>query len=198
MTVSEVSEPAPPPPLPFRMPCADDDLAGCTTGCADKQPEDCVTLGAIYLSGAVAGVDVTRAVVLLRAACLEGSARGCLKLGDALHAGLTRGDDAEEIDCYRRACDGGANLGCLAAGHAYLSGHGVGADPVFAAALFRKVCEKGNAHACFELGRLFKAGEGVPRSADSATDMFTKACELGLDQGCLAVSRKGELSSPRE
>jgi len=200
-------EPEPPPAaaLPFRMPCADDDLVGCTNGCDDKVTEDCVTLGAMYLSGAVVTVDHERAVGLFRAACGAESARGCLKLGDAFHAGLVapgpgkaRDPHAEEVLFYRRACDDGANLGCVAAGRDLLAGHGVGKDAAAAATLFDKVCSRGNAPACLELGRLYQRGEGVAKRPERAVEMFQKACKLGLDEGCLRADRTGEERSPRE
>jgi uncharacterized protein len=183
--------------LPFRLPCADDDLAGCTKGCADKQTEDCVTLGSLYLAGVAVAPDQDRALGLFRAACTDGSARGCMRLADAFHAGLLTGE-GEEIALYKQACDAGANLGCVAAAKAYLEGRGVGADPVYAATLFGRVCARGNAQACFELGRLYQAGEGVPASPEKSAEMFEKACKLGLDQGCLAASGTGEVLSPRE
>lgn len=184
--------------LPFRLPCGEDDLIGCTNGCADHQVEDCVTLGGMYLRGEIVSIDGERASGLLHAACDDGSARGCLRLGEAVHDGKLQGDARGETEAYRRACDAGANLGCVAAGRAYLEGRGVGVYPVHAAALFRKVCDRGNAAACVALARLHDAGEGVPRDAGRAKELFTKACKLGLDEGCLLASRTGEVLSPRE
>lgn len=183
--------------LPFRLPCEESDLVGCTNGCADGQVEDCVTLGVMYTKGDIVSMDPARATELFRSACAQDSARGCLRLGDAYHSGLLHGD-AEETDAYRRACEAGANLGCLAAGRAYLDGRGVGADAVYAATLFRRVCERGNAPACVELGRLHAHGEGVPRDPSRATELYTKACKLGFDEGCLLASRTGEVLPPRE
>lgn len=197
-SVAAAPPPAPVAALPFRLPCAEDDLIGCINGCTDRQVEDCVTLGAMYLKGALVSVDVERATGLLRGACSEGSARGCLRLAEAHRDGLIAGEAAEEAELYRRACEAGANLGCLAAGRAYLSGHGVGVDPVFAAALFRRVCDRGNALACVELARLHAQGDGVPRDSRKATELFTKACKLGLDEGCLLASRSGEILPPRD
>lgn len=184
-------------PLPFHLPCAEDDLAGCTAGCDDHYVEDCVTVGAITLAKATVSSDSERAVSLFRAACNEGSARGCLKLGDAYHAGVLAGD-AEEVEAYRRACDAGANLGCVAAAGAYLTGKGTPADPAHAATLLARVCDRGNARACFELGRLYKAGEGVKASGKRAGDLFDKACKLGLDEGCFAANSSGDALSPRD
>jgi uncharacterized protein len=193
----ETAGPAAPSPLPFRLPCANDDLAGCTQGCAEKQVEDCVTLGAMYLAGAGVSTDGDRAVSLFREACDAGSARGCLRLGDAYHAGLGPGD-VEAVSCYRRACDAGANLGCVAAARAYLAGQGVAVDPSFAATLFKRVCDRGNAPACFELGRLYAAGEGVKADRSQAMELYRKACKLGLDEGCLAAGGAGEVLPPRD
>jgi TPR repeat protein len=186
-----------PAPLPFHLPCAADDVAGCTAGCADHHVEDCVTLGVIQLAAAASSSDTEHAVSLFRAACEEGNARGCLKLGDAYHAGVLVGD-ADEADAYRRACDAGANLGCVAAAGVYLAGTGVGKDPARAATLLGRVCDRGNARACFELARLFKAGEGVKLDPARAADLFEKACKLGLDEGCLAASHSGDVLSPRD
>ena len=194
--VAATPEPAAPAPLPFHLPCAEDDLAGCSAGCDDHHVEDCVTVGAITLARATVSSDSERAVVLFRAACNEGSARGCLKLGDAYHAGVLAGD-AEAVDAYRRACDAGANLGCVAAAGAYLAGKGAPADPTYAATLLARVCDRGNARACFELGRLYKSGEGVRANAKRAGDLFDKACKLGLDEGCLAANASGDVLSPR-
>ncbi|UQA58205.1 tetratricopeptide repeat protein [Polyangium aurulentum] len=183
--------------LPFRMPCAGDDPIGCTNACADGVLDDCVTLGVIYLDGNVMRVDHERAAELFRRTCTEGSARGCLKLGDLYHDGTLKDDPAEEAALYRKACDKGANLGCLAAGKTYLEGRGVGVDPVFAATLFARVCERGNAQACLELGHLYDRGEGVRKDPSRAVTLFTKACQLGLDEGCLIASRSGEVLPPR-
>lgn len=191
------AEEAPARPLPLRLPCGEDDLVGCTNGCGDHQIEDCVTLGSMYLRGDIVSIDVERATGLFRDACGEGSARGCLRLGDAYHVGLLRGE-VEETAAYRRACEAGANLGCLATGRAYLAGRGVSEDPAYAAALFRKVCDLGNAPACVELAHLHVAGEGVPADPLRAIELFTKACKLGLDEGCLLASKTGEILPPRE
>lgn len=179
------------------MPCADDDLLGCTNGCNDKHVEDCVTLGSIYLAGELVSIDQDRALGMFRAACTEGSARGCIRLGDAYHRGLLHGE-VEELDCYKRACDAGANQGCVAAGRAYLSGRGAAADPVFAASLFSKVCDRGNAPACFELAQLYQAGVGVKKDAARSFELFHKACKLGLDEGCLVASKTEETLPPRD
>jgi len=191
------TEPPAPAPIPFHWPCAESDVVGCAAGCDDHHVEDCVTLGVITLSNAAAPSDSERAVSLFRAACNEASARGCLKLGDAFHAGVVTGD-RDEADAYRRACDAGANLGCVAAAGVYLAGKGVATDPTYAATLLTRVCDRGNARACFDLGRLYKAGEGVKANAKRAGDLFEKACKLGLDEGCLAASRSGDVLSPRD
>jgi hypothetical protein len=183
--------------LPFHLPCAGDDLVGCTAGCDDHHAEDCVTLGTIKLSTATSSSDTDQAVSLFRAACDAGDARGCLKLGDAYHAGVITSATGE-ADAYRRACDAGANLGCVAAAGVYLTGKGVGADPAYAAALLTRVCDRGNAQACFELARLYTSGEGVKADGARAADLFEKACKLGLDAGCLAASHTGEVLSPRD
>ncbi|WP_437643562.1 tetratricopeptide repeat protein [Sorangium sp. So ce362] len=204
--------PAEAAPPPFRLPCERDDLVGCTNGCADRQIEDCVTLGSMYLGGAIVSVDVGRAMGLFKAACAEGSARGCLRLGDAYHdrlappdradgaSGADAADVADEAALYwhARACHAGANLGCLAAGRAYLHGQGASADAGRAAALFQRVCERGNAPACVELGHLHAQGEGVKRDGPKAVELFTKACKLGLDEGCLLASRSGDVLPPRD
>ncbi len=132
-----------------------------------------------------------------------GSARGCLRLGDAYHdrlaradgAGAASGADEAALYWHARACHAGANLGCLAAGRAYLHGQGASADPGRAAALFQRVCERGNAHACVELGHLHAEGEGVQRDDRKAVELFTKACKLGLDEG--ACGRAGPATSSR-
>ncbi|WP_437806090.1 tetratricopeptide repeat protein [Sorangium sp. So ce1078] len=198
--------PAEAAPPPFRLPCERDDLVGCTNGCAEHQIEDCVTLGSMYLGGAIVSVDVERAVGLFKEACAEGSARGCLRLGDAYHDRLAppdgtygaNGPDEAALYFHARACHAGANLGCLAAGRAYLHGQGASADPGRAAALFQRVCERGNAPACVELGHLHAQGEGVERDGRRAIELFTKACKLGLDEGCLLASRSGDVLPPRD
>ncbi len=157
-----------------------------------------MTLAGMYLQGELVSIDTERAGGLLRAACAERSARGCLRLADAVRDERLEGDVQEETAAYRDACDAGANLGCLAAGRAFLEGRGVAADAARAASLFRKVCDLGNAPACVELGRLHTEGSGVTRDAARARDLFTKACKLGLDEGCLLASRTGEVLSPRE
>jgi uncharacterized protein len=182
--------------LPFRLPCGDQDLIGCTYGCNDHITEDCVTLASMYLAGTVVSMDRDRAIGLLREACDKDSARGCLRLGDLYHQGILKGE-AEETTFYRRACEAGANLGCVTAGRAFLSGRGVNTDPASAAQLFARVCDRGNAQACFELARLYKQGEGVKQDSARATDLFTKACKLGFDEACLRAGGDGEVLPPR-
>jgi TPR repeat protein len=196
-TAPAASASAEPAKLPFRLPCDDTDVVGCTNGCNDGVREDCVTLASMYMKGAVVSVDRERALKMFRAACTEGSARGCMRLGDAYHEGILN-DPAEETRLYRDACEAGANQGCVAAGRAYLAGRGVGADAVFAASLFKRVCDKGNAPACFELARLCERGEGVPRDAARAFELFSKACKLGHDEACLVASHTEEVLPPRE
>ena len=204
--------PAPPPPeapaaLPFRLPCAGDDLAGCTSACNDKVVEDCVTLGVMYLEGTVVPLDRGRAVELFQGACTGDSARGCMRLADAYHAEIVPVSSSsatpldphhEEVLLYRRACEGGANLGCVVAGRAFVSGHGVVRDPEQAVKLFGRVCDRGNAEACLELGKLVQGGDGTTRSPERALGLFRKACGLGLQEGCLHANPKGEERSPRE
>ncbi len=193
-----------PAPLPFHMPCAADDVVGCTNACNDKFVEDCVTLGAMYMAGTVVTIDRERAATLFHEACDRDSARGCMRLAEAYHAGITptgappREPHAEEVLLYRRACEGGANLGCVQAGRAFAEGHGVPRDPKEAARLFGPVCDRGNADACLELGKLVQRGEGGTPSPERALALYRKACSLGLAEGCLHVSPKGEERSPRE
>jgi TPR repeat protein len=200
---------APAAALPFRLPCAADDVVGCINSCNDKVVEDCVTLGAMYLQGTIVSVDPERAVELFQTACAADSARGCMRLGDAYHAGIvpvaTGGGDAkprdphaEEVLLYRRACDGGANLGCVLAGRAFVAGHGVARDAAQAAKLFAQVCDRGNAESCLELGKLAQRGDGVKRDADRALGLYRKACGLGLAEACLHASPQGDEHSPRE
>ena len=188
--------PTEPPAPPFRLPCGESDLVECTNACHDGVREDCVTLGSMYMEGAVVSIDHERAIGLFRDAGTSGSARACIRLGDVYHAGILS-DLTEETRLYRQACDAGANLGCVSAGRAYLEGRGVGRDPVFGASLFMRVCERGNATACFELGRLYDHGEGVPRDANKAFELYSKACKLGHDQGCLLASKTEEVLPPR-
>jgi TPR repeat protein len=186
-------------------------VVGCTNACNDKVIEDCVTLGAMYLQGTVVSVDAERAVELFQTACAGDSARGCMRLGDAYHAGIVpvaghgdgdggppRDPHAEEVLLYRRACDGGANLGCVLAGRAFVAGHGVTRDAALAARLFTQVCERGNPEACLELGKLTQHGDGVKQDAERALGLYRKACGLGLAEACLHANPKGEEHSPRQ
>jgi uncharacterized protein len=187
---------APPAAPPLRLPCGDRDLIGCTNGCSDHQTEDCVTLASMYMTGEVVTIDHERAIGLFRDACDQGSARGCMRLGDVYHAGLLH-DDTVEAALYRKACDAGANLGCVTAGKAYLDGRGVARDAEVAALLFTKVCDRGNAAGCYELAQLYERGEGVKKNPTRAFELFLKSCNLGLDQGCLVASRTEEVVPPR-
>jgi TPR repeat protein len=168
--------------------------------------EDCTTLGAMYLSGSAVTIDRERAVELFQRACARDSARACMLLGDAYHAGfvpaprdgaMAHDPHAEEVLMYRRACDGGSNQGCLLAGKALAAGHGVARDATHAAQLFAPICDRGNAEACLELGKLVQHGEGTKRDPDRASGLFRKACGLGLQEGCLRASPKGEERTPR-
>src|SRR5262245_5402606 len=74
--------------IPFRLPCEETDLVGCTNACTDGVREDCVTLGSMYMRGEIVSVDHDRAIDLFRGACTDGSARGCIRLADVYHAGI--------------------------------------------------------------------------------------------------------------
>ena len=181
---------------PFHMPCAADDVTGCTRACDDGFVEDCVTLGVMYLDGSAVGVDRDRAVGLFHTACGKDpfSARGCLLLADAYHAGIVPGKaHAEENALYRRACEGGANLGCVVAGQLLVSGHGVDRDPAPGRTTLLhpglRIC--GNAEACLELGKLVQRGEGAKKNPERALSLFRKACGLGLAEACLHADPKG-------
>lgn len=180
--------------LPFRMPCASDEVDVCRKGCEENQTEDCVTLGSIYLIGSAVPRDNARAVDLFKKACEVGSARGCLRMGDVVHAGLVTNE--REIEYYERACGGGANLGCIAAAQAYLDGRGADVDPERAASLFDKSCAKGNSSGCLELAKLYDAGEGVPKDPDRARGLREKGCELGSDEACMATG-SSSITPPR-
>ncbi|HEY4116363.1 MAG TPA: tetratricopeptide repeat protein [Byssovorax sp.] len=189
--------PKPPPALPFRLPCGDDDADACKKGCDEHQPEDCVTLASMVLRGANGvAAEPERAAGMLRLACGGGSARGGIRLADALREKLVPGD--EDTSLYVEACDLGANQGCVRAGKAYLDGAGVGADPVYAASLFARVCQRGNAEACLALGHLNRKGVGVKQDDARARDYFERACKLGLDEGCIGASKDGSVLAPRE
>jgi uncharacterized protein len=186
--------------LPFHLPCGAEDLTACTSGCHDGFVEDCVTLGVMYLAGTGVTADRERAISLFQAACTGDSARACMRLADAYHAGGVPPSPGlvEENALYRRACELGANQGCVVAGRALVAGEGVDRDAGQAAKLFGKVCDRGNAEACLELGKLLQRGEGAPRSPERALGLFRKACGLGLEEACLHASPKGEEHSPRQ
>lgn len=181
---AEGSSPAPAPP-----PCEDGDLVACTHGCNEERWEDCATLGAIYLDGQIVQRDEGRALTLFRQACDGRSARGCIRLADAHHAGLID-DPVEEAHLYELACEGGANAACLAAGRAYVEGHGVLMRAERAARLFEPACLRGNAAACFELARLLLAGEGVQLDREKALQLLSKACQLGSEPACIYEARE--------
>jgi len=184
-----------PPPA-----CADDDLMSCTQGCNDERWEDCATLGSLYLTGSAVEKDEAHAMSLFRLACDGRSARGCMRLGDAHHAGLVD-DPIEEAHLYQLACEHGANAGCLAAGLAYLEGRGVLMLPRRAAELFEPACQRGNATACYELARLLLSGDGVARNPELARQLLNKACQLGAGPACIVeeqlVARANQLVDPR-
>lgn len=195
-----VGAPTNPAPLPFRFPCGESDLEGCTKGCAEKVTEDCTTLGVIYYEGKGIAADATRGIEIFRSACLEDSARACIRLADLYHSAVLNDDPAAEAVLYTRACDAGANRGCLGAGRAYVDGRGVERNAAFASKFFTRVCERGNAEACLELARLFDRGDGVKKDATRAMALYTKACQLGLGEACVTADPKGEMETapPRE
>ena len=187
-------------PLPFRLPCAESDLGGCTKGCDEHVIEDCVTLGAIYYEGKGIEANPARGIELFRQTCADDSARGCIKLADLYHAAVLTDDPTAEATLYGRACDAGANRGCLGAGRAYLEGRGVERSPAYASRFFGRVCERGNAESCLELAKLHDRGEGVKKDAARAMALYTKACQLGLGEACVTADPKGEVDAapPRE
>lgn len=199
-TAKTVAAPTNPPPLPFRLPCGENDLEGCTKGCDERITEDCTTLGFIYYEGKGIEANPTRGIEIFRTSCLNDSARACIKLADLYHAAVLTDDPAAEAVLYTRACDAGANRGCLGAGRTYVDGRGVDRDPNMAAKFFSRVCERGNADACLELARLHDRGEGVKKDQVLAMRLYTKACQLGSSEACVTADPKGEieLAPPRE
>jgi TPR repeat protein len=195
-----VGAPTNPAPFPFRLPCGESDLDGCTDGCDDHITEDCTTLGVIYYEGKGIEANPARGIELFRTACLNDSARACIKLADLYHSAVLNDDPAAEAVLYTRACDAGANRGCLGAGRAYVDGRGVERNPTFASKFFSRVCERGNAEACLELAKLYDRGEGVKKDATRAMGLYTKACQLGLGEACVTADPKGEVDAapPRE
>lgn len=199
---ASTSAPAPttPPPLPFRLPCGETDFEGCTKGCEERVVEDCTTLGIIYYEGKGIDADKLRGITIFRSACLEDSARACIRLGDLYHDAVLTDDPAAEAVLYTRACDAGANRGCLGAGRAYLEAKGVERNPAFAAKFFARVCDRGNADSCLELAHLHARGEGVKKDEALAMRLYTKACQLGSTEACVTADPKGEseVAPPRE
>jgi uncharacterized protein len=190
-----VGAPTNPAPLPFRFPCGESDLEGCTKGCDELITEDCTTLGIIYYEGKGIAANPTRGIEIFRSACLNDSARACIKLADLYHAAVLNDDPAAEAVLYTRGCDAGANRGCLGAGRAYVDGRGVERNPAFASKFFTRVCERGNAEACLELARLYDRGDGVKKDTIRAMGLYTKACQLGLGEACVTADPKGELDT---
>ncbi len=199
-STTTVAAPTTSPALPFRLPCGASDLEGCTKGCDEHVTEDCTTLAFIYYEGKGIDANPTRGIDLFRGACLNDSARACIKLADLYHEAVLTDDPAAEAVLYTRACDAGANRGCLGAGRAYLEGRGVERSPAFSAKFFLRVCERGNAEACLELAKLHDRGDGVKKDALVAMRLYTKACQLGLGEACVTADPKGEVdvAPPRE
>jgi len=194
VAAASATAPAPttPPPLPFRLPCGETDLDGCTKGCDERIVEDCTTLGIIYYEGKGIEANTSRGVELFRSACLEDSARACIRLADLYHSAVLTDDPASEAVLYTRACEAGANRGCLGAGRAYLEAKGVERNPAFAAKFFARVCDRGNADSCLELARLHALGEGVKKDEALAMRLYIKACQLGSTEACVTADPKGE------
>jgi len=132
--------PKDPPALPFRLPCGESDLEGCTKGCDDHVIEDCTTLAAIYYEGKGIEANPARGIELFRIACLGDSAKACIKLADLYHVAVLTDDPAAEAWLYSRACEAGANRGCLGAGRAYLEGTGVKQNAEHASKYFAPGC----------------------------------------------------------
>lgn len=192
--------PRDPPVLPFRLPCGENDLDGCTKGCDEHVIEDCTTLASIYYEGKGIEANQARGIELFRVACLGDSPRACMKLADLYHAAVITDDPAAEAWLYSRACEAGANRGCVGAGRAYLEGRGVNANAEYASKYFARVCERGNAESCLELAKLYDRGEGVKKDSAIAMRLYTKACQLGLGEACVTADPKGEVDAapPRE
>lgn len=199
-SATAVGAPTTPPPLPFRLPCGEKDLEGCTKGCDEHVTEDCTTLGFIYYEGKGIEANQARGVEIFRSACLNDSARACIKLADLYHDAVLTDDPAAESVLYTRACDAGANRGCLGAGRTYMEGRGVERNPAFAAKFFSRVCDRGNAESCLELAKLYDHGEGVKKDSTRAKALYVKACQLGLSEACVTADPKGEdeVAPPRE
>ena len=100
--------------------------------------------------------DPARGVALLEAACGNGDASACLRLGARYRDGNgVPPSPFRALDYFQRGCDRMRPAACTAAAELLDGGKGVAAEPARAAELRRRGCQLGAA-ACADPARLDK------------------------------------------
>jgi len=85
------------------------------------------------------------------------------------------GDPGALLEAARR----GSSSAQFEMGNLYMTGHGVGRDPVAAASWYRAAAQQAHAAAASNLGVLYANGWGVPLSDAEAVNWFRKAADAG-------------------
>lgn len=84
-------------------------------------------------------------------------------------------------------CMEGEAADCTVAGHIYLSGETVTADPAHAAELYGRACRGDDAEGCGDLAALHELGRGVAEDFTEAARLYSLGCELGDGASCTSL-----------
>lgn len=85
-------------------------------------------------------------------------AKAALSAGNVAYK---KGEPAQAVEPYSRACDGGLVEGCFNLGILYSNGEGVTQDKARAAQFYDRACGGGDVRGCINLSALYEKGEGI-------------------------------------
>lgn len=108
-----------------------------------------------------------------QAACEQGNACACMKLGGFL--GCRKASRAAATDLFQKACDGNLVVACGNLGVIVFWGIQVPADKPRGLALWQKACDGGWVFACRNIADVLEKGDTVPRDAEAAARYRAKA-----------------------
>jgi len=115
----------------------------------------------------------------LRADCLQGRSRSCLRIASAHFTGQGAAPSfTKAAHWFGLACRFGAPEGCFHLANMTEQGQGVKKDLAAARSLFDKACKGDVGPGCYRLGLFLFLGHGGVRDPDRAAKIFRKACGL--------------------
>jgi len=182
---------ATPPPAVARdpAPCAEGDVAGCTSRCDVGDQASCAVLAAALVNGQGVPKDPARARPIAERACSDGKLRACNVLALLLeHGEGGPKDEARAVELYDRACSGDELRACANLASVRLQGRlGQPRDPARAGTLYEKACSGGIAFACTGAAWSHIMPGGGSNNPVLAASFYGKGCDLGDLEACAGL-----------